>query len=179
MCSPPIFFILPTPLSPVLRFFFLLPRRTLSSPPPSCRARSGAARHSVVPRPSPEELPREEVRRAPVVSSQGATAPPTARPAARRCRARRSGAPPPRRSEELPRPPTPRPAARSCCARRFGMPPPRRREELLRPRRRCVFGSSDPPAGSSAPRPACYPAALRTLSGTPPALVRLLFISFY
>ena len=127
MYSPPIFFILPTPLSPVLRFFFLLPRRTLSSPPPSCRARSGAARHSVVPRPSPEELPREEVRRAPAVSSQGATAPPTARPAARRCRARRSGAPPPRRSEELPRPrplgpprggpARPRPAVvRSCRA---------------------------------------------------------------
>ena len=154
MCSPPIFFSFSPPplsLSPVLRFFFLLPRRTLSSPPPSCRARSGAARHSVVPRPSPEELPREEVRRAPAVSSQGATAPPTARPAARSCRTRRSGA-----------------------------PPPRRREELPRPRRRCVFGSSDPPAGSSAPRPACYPAALRTLSGTPPALVvRLLFISFY
>ena len=100
---------------------------------------------------SPEELPREEVRRAPAMSSQGATAPPTARPASRSCRARRSGA-----------------------------PPPRRREELPRPRRRRVFGSSDPPAGSSAPHPAYYPAALRTLSGTPPALVvRLLFISFY
>jgi len=72
---------------------------------------------------SPEELPREEVRRAPAVSSQGATAPPTARPAARSCRARRSGAPPPRRREELP-PPWPATSPTSTSSASSSPPPP-------------------------------------------------------
>ena len=91
------------------------------------------------------------------------------------CRARRSGGPPPCRRKELPRP-RPLGPPRGAAARGG---PARPRPAVVRSCR-CVFGSSDPPAGSSAPRPACYPAALRTLSGTPPALVvRLLFISFY